>query len=78
MPSLIISIRVTREQCNSSAARGCDRALSALLAANRRQLSFVNCCSFEVMRSLGMERAFAFDANFKEQGFARFAGADGS
>ncbi len=43
--------------------------ISALLAASRRRLSLVDCISFEVMRSLGIENAFAFDPHFEEQGF---------
>jgi predicted nucleic acid-binding protein len=43
--------------------------VSALLVANRRQLSLVDCVSFEVMRSLGLTTAFAFDRHFGEQGF---------
>ena len=43
--------------------------ISALLTANRRQLSLVDCVSFEVMRSLGLTTAFAFDPHFTEQGF---------
>ncbi len=44
-------------------------AVSALLAASKRKLSLVDCVSFEIMRSLGMKTAFAFDPHFKEQGF---------
>lgn len=44
-------------------------SLAVLLASNRRQLSLVDCCSFEIMRSMGIEAAFAFDAHFAEQGF---------
>jgi predicted nucleic acid-binding protein len=44
-------------------------AMSALLAAARRNLSLVDCTSFEVMRQLGIRRAFVFDRHFKEQGF---------
>jgi predicted nucleic acid-binding protein len=44
-------------------------ALGALLAARRRRLSLVDCASFELMRELGIERAFAFDRHFREQGF---------
>jgi len=41
----------------------------ALLTANRRQLSLVDCISFETMRRLGLDTAFAFDQHFVEQGF---------
>ena len=44
-------------------------ATAALLAAGRRGISFVDCSSFEVMRRLGLERAFAFDRHFAEAGF---------
>lgn len=47
-----------------------DSATAALLAANRRQLSLVDCVSFEVMRARQLTRAFAFDSQFAEQGFA--------
>lgn len=45
------------------------QAMSALLAANRRNLSFVDCTSFEIMRATGSETAFTFDLHFHEQGF---------
>lgn len=44
--------------------------VSALLIAGRRDLSLVDCVSFETMRRLGMGTAFAFDRHFTEQGFA--------
>lgn len=44
-------------------------AVAALLAANRRQLSLVDCVSFVTMRRLSVTRAFAFDPHFAEQGF---------
>lgn len=44
-------------------------AVGALLAAGRRDLSLVDCASFEVMRRTGLVRAFAFDPHFAEQGF---------
>jgi predicted nucleic acid-binding protein len=44
-------------------------ALEAVLAADRRSLSFVDCASFQVMRRLGLRSAFAFDPHFAEQGF---------
>lgn len=41
----------------------------ALLAASRRDLSLVDCASFEAMRRLGLRDAFCFDPHFAEQGF---------
>jgi predicted nucleic acid-binding protein len=46
-------------------------SISALLATDRRQLSLVDCASFEVMRRLGIRTVFAFDDHFIEQGFTR-------
>ena len=43
--------------------------ISALLSASRRNLSLVDCISFEMMRTLEIKTAFAFDPHFKEQGF---------
>jgi predicted nucleic acid-binding protein len=43
--------------------------VSVLLSASRRNLSFVDCVSFEVMRALGIKTILAFDPHFKEQGF---------
>ena len=45
------------------------RSVAALLIAGRRQLSLVDCSSFEVMRSSGIDEVFAFDRHFAEQGF---------
>jgi len=45
-----------------------DAALSAVLAAMRRDLSFVDCSSFEMARRLGIKSGFAFDRHFREQG----------
>jgi predicted nucleic acid-binding protein len=45
------------------------QAVAALLTAGLRDLSLVDCVSFEIMRHMGIERAFAFDAHFKQQGF---------
>lgn len=39
------------------------------LSANRRQLSLVDCSSFETMRHLGIEQVFTFDEHFRAQGF---------
>jgi predicted nucleic acid-binding protein len=43
--------------------------VSALLAAAKRNLSLVDCVSFEIMRTLGIKTVFAFDPHFAEQGF---------
>lgn len=45
------------------------QAANALLTANRRNLSLVDCASFATMRRLGIKKAFAFDKHFSEQGF---------
>ena len=46
-----------------------EAGVAALLTAGRRGLSLVDCVSFEVMRRLGLQTAFAFDQDFAEQGF---------
>jgi uncharacterized protein len=47
-----------------------ERAVSSfLLALRRRSTSLVDLVSFEVMRELGIEQAFAFDRDFEELGF---------
>jgi predicted nucleic acid-binding protein len=43
--------------------------IAALLASSKRNLSLVDCISFEIMRSLGIKTVFGFDAHFKEGGF---------
>jgi predicted nucleic acid-binding protein len=43
----------------------------AVIAANRRDLSLVDAVSFDVMRRRGISRAFGFDRQFAEAGFAR-------
>ncbi|MGB9775515.1 MAG: type II toxin-antitoxin system VapC family toxin [Anaerolineae bacterium] len=45
------------------------RAVAALLAARRRDVSLVDYTSFELMRQLGIRAAFTFDHHFAEQGF---------
>lgn len=47
-----------------------DAATAALFTANRRQLSLVDCVSFEVCRRLKVTNVFAFDKHFNEQGFS--------
>ncbi len=49
------------------------QAVTALLAANRRSVSLVDWTSFVVMRRLGLHTAFAFDADFEDQGFDLYA-----
>jgi len=44
-------------------------AVSALLVSARRNLSFVDCVCFEVMRRHDIRRAFTFDQHFRERGF---------
>ena len=43
--------------------------LAALLTANRRHLSLVDCVSFEVMRRRNLTHALALDGDFSTQGF---------
>lgn len=50
-----------------------ERAVSALLAGDRRDVSLVDWTSFELMRALGVGQAFAFDDDYRTQGFAAFA-----
>lgn len=45
------------------------RAVAALLAARRRDVSLVDYTSFELMRQLGIRAVFTFDRHFAEQGF---------
>ncbi len=43
--------------------------ITSVLAANRRELSLVDCVNFHFMRQLGIKAVFAFDKHFKERGF---------
>ena len=45
------------------------RAMQRLFAQNNRDVSLVDCLSFEIMDSLEIECAFAFDRHFEENGF---------
>ena len=58
----LANIRWVEESLHTSGA-------SALLAAGRKRLSFVDCVSFETMRRERIRRAFTFDRHFHEQGF---------
>jgi uncharacterized protein len=46
-----------------------NRAVTALLAAGRRDISLVDWTSFELMRELRIDHALAFDDDFADQGF---------
>lgn len=51
-------------------AEGHHRAgMAALLTAGRRDLSLVDCVSFLIMRASAIRRVFAFDDDFRRQGF---------
>jgi predicted nucleic acid-binding protein len=52
-----------------------DPAVASLLVAGRRDLSLVDCVSFELMRQRGIARAFTFDVHFAEQGFECLPGS---
>ena len=45
------------------------RAIQRLFALNNRNLSLVDCLSFEIMESREITHAFAFDKHFPENGF---------
>lgn len=46
-----------------------DSAMGAMLAAASKKISLTDWTSFEVMRTRGIETAFAFDADFRRRGF---------
>lgn len=43
--------------------------MQQFLLENRRNLSFVDCSSFEAKQRLGIDKAFTFENHFREQGF---------
>ena len=45
------------------------RAMQRLFAQNSRDVSLVDCLSFEIMDSLEIKYAFAFDSHFEKNGF---------
>ena len=46
-----------------------ERALDDLLLRDTRKVSLVDASSFELMRANRVDRAFAFDAHFREEGY---------
>ncbi|MCB0106222.1 MAG: PIN domain-containing protein [Caldilineaceae bacterium] len=58
----VLEIEWIREQQHND-------VFDALLLANRRQLSFVDCASFFIIRQQKVQRVFALDKHFREQGF---------
>jgi len=46
-----------------------EKGIGGVLAAHRKDLSLVDCVSFEVLRQRGIRKVFAFDKHFKEQAF---------
>lgn len=59
----VVNVEWVDEECHQA-------SVSALLTAGQRQLSLVDCVSFEIMRRLGISTVFAFDRHFEEQGFS--------
>jgi uncharacterized protein len=45
------------------------RSLESFLSENRRQLSFVDCSSFDTIERVGADKVFTFDNHFRERGF---------
>lgn len=46
------------------------KGMQRLLTQNNRDISLVDCISFEIMETLQIKWAFAFDKHFEENGFA--------
>lgn len=46
-----------------------ESALIVVKTINQRNLSLVDCTSFEIMRQLGIEHVFTYDPHFSDQGF---------
>ena len=44
-------------------------AMQRLMAQRDKRISLVDCLSFEIMESRGIDRAFSFDSHFADQGF---------
>jgi predicted nucleic acid-binding protein len=46
------------------------RAVQRLFLQNQKDISLVDCLSFEIMESLDISLAFAFDRHFEDMGFS--------
>jgi len=46
-----------------------EKATRRLLTQNKKEISLVDCLSFEIMDALQIDCAFAFDRHFEENGF---------
>lgn len=51
-----------------------ERAMARLILEDRRDLSLVDCLSFEVMQAHDIERVFGFDRHFEQAGFKHVSG----
>jgi len=58
----LLSLEWVDENCHEA-------GLAAVLTAKRRNLSLVDCVSFEVMRRNGVKNVHTFDKHFGEHGF---------
>lgn len=54
------------------------RGFARLVARDRRQLSLVDCVSFEFMEEEGMQQALALDRDFEDEGFHTLPSKHGS
>jgi predicted nucleic acid-binding protein len=57
---------------------GLHREAETILFARRRGISIVDAAAFALMKSLGIESAFAFDDDFEREGFAVLRPQEGS
>lgn len=46
-----------------------ETSLEAVLLSGRKDISLVDCASFQIMQRMGLKQVFAFDRHFKERGF---------
>jgi predicted nucleic acid-binding protein len=58
----LLSLEWVDENCHEA-------GLAAVLTAKRRNLSLVDCVSFEIMRRNGLKNVLTFDKHFGEHGF---------